>query len=429
MPRLRIGMRPPGRPALLPNSRPIVLPLTPTNPQADLQPPTRLTFGEKFRLQTWLMGIIAFGIVLYMLIAAKFVLISLAIAIILFSLTSDAISSIARLRIGPVSIPNWLASVAAVALVASALLTLTGIVLAQINTVVTTTLSYTDQAQRAIAQMFAWMGEDVETAVLASVRSIEVSGYVRTAAGQAGNLLSASVLIILFVGFLFAERVWFPTKIRNLLGDDEQADRIRRIMRSIIRNVNYYLLVKTFVSGVTGLLVFGLMTLFGLELAAAMGILTFVLNFIPNLGSIIATIVVGLVAYVQVADLATALVIFLTAGAIQFTVGNVIDPMLMGRALRLSSFGIIISLAFWGLVWGVPGMFLAVPIMVGVMIVCSHIPTLRPVAVLLSREGLPDQHLQLDATVRADIAGMTPPHSAGGEERAPERAEERQPAA
>ena len=363
--------------------------MTPSN-QAEPTSPTRLTFGEKFRLQTWLMGIIAFGIVLYMLIAAKFVLISLAIAIILFSLTADAINSIARMRIGPVRITNSVASVVAVVMIASALFTLVGLVLAQVNMVVSTTLAYTDQAQRAIAQAFSWMGGDVEEAVLASMRTIEISGYLRTAAGQAGNLLSAAVLVILFMGFLFAERIWFDTKLKNLVGDPVQAERVGRIIGSIIRNVNYYLMVKTLVSGVTGLMVFGLMKLLGLELAAAMGILTFVLNFIPNLGSIIATVVVGLVAYVQVADLATAVFIFLAAGAIQFSIGNVIDPMLMGRALRLSSFGIIISLAFWGLVWGVPGMFLAVPIMVAVMIVCSHIQPLRPVAVLLSREGLPE---------------------------------------
>ncbi|MGY6410469.1 MAG: AI-2E family transporter [Alkalilacustris sp.] len=356
-------------------------------------PTTRLTFGEKFRLQTWLLGVIAFGIVLYMLIQAKFVLISLFIAIILFSLTSDAINSIARLRIGPIGISNGMASLVAVMLIASALLTLAGLVLAQINQVVTTTLTYTDQAQRAIAQAFSWMGEDVEQAVLASMRTVEFSGYIRSAAGQAGNILSGAVLVILFVGFLFAERLWFSNKLVSLMGDAEQADRVGRIIGSIIRSVNYYLLVKSFVSAITGALVFGVMTLFGLELAAAMGILTFVLNFIPNLGSIIATVIVGLVAYVQVADLTTALMIFGLAGAIQFAVGNVIDPMLMGRALRLSSFGIIISLAFWGLVWGVVGMFLAVPIMVGVMIVCSHIPPLRPVAVLLSREGLPDTRI------------------------------------
>ena len=372
----------------------------------DTPGPLRLSFGEKFRLQTWLMGIIAFAIMLFLLVQAKFLLISLAIAIILFSLTADAINSIARLRMGRLRITNWLASVFAVALIASLLLTLSGIVVAQLNTVLSTALSYTEQAQFAIAEMFGWMGEDVEQAVLASMRSIEFSGYLRTAAGQAGNLLSATVLVILFVGFLFAERVWFSTKLVNLLGDEAQAERVGRIIGSIIRRVNHYILVKTAVSGVTGLLVYGVMSFFALEFAAAMGILTFVLNYLPNVGAIVATLAVALVAYIQVDDPSLALLVFVLTGMIQFMLGNVIDPMLMGKALRLSSFGIIISLAFWGAVWGVPGMFLAVPIMVAVMIVCSHIPQLRPVAILLSREGLPEAEMSVE-TRAGSGAGTT----------------------
>lgn len=352
---------------------------------------SRLTFGEKFRLQTWLMGIIAFAVILFLLVQAKFILIALAIAIILFSLTSDAINSIRRLQIGHYRIANWLASMVAVFLIASGLLMLAGVVISQINTVLTTTLAYTDDAQRAIASMFAWMGEDVEQSVLQTVRSIQVSSYLRSAAGQAGTILSQVVLIILFVGFLFAERVWFDTKLENLMADKAHARRVSDIIASIIRRVNRYLLVKALISSVTGFLIFALMSFFNLEFAAAMGLLTFVLNFIPSVGSIVATLVVTLVAYIQVPEPQTAVLIFVLTGMTQFLLGNVLDPMLMGKTLRLSSFGIIISLAFWGAVWGVPGMFLAVPFMVSVMIVCSHIPAARPVAVLLSREGLPEE--------------------------------------
>lgn len=364
----------------------------------------RLSFGEKFRLQTWLMGIIAFAVVLFLLVQAKFILISLAIAIILFSLTSDAINSIQSMKIGNLRVTNWVASVLAVVLIASGLLTMVGLVISQINTVLTTTLAYTEDAQRAIARMFAWMGEDVEASVLATVRSIEVSGYLRSAAGQAGTLLSQVVLIILFVGFLFAERVWFGTKLEKLMGEEAQARRVSAIIGSIIRRVNHYLLVKTLISAVTGGLIFALLSVFDLQFALAMALLTFVLNFIPSLGSIIATLIVTLVAYIQVDEPSTAILIFVIAGMIQFLLGNVIDPMLMGRTLRLSSFGIIISLAFWGAVWGVPGMFLAVPFMVAVMIVCSHIPTARPVAVLLSREGLPEEEFPLPQPAGEDTA-------------------------
>jgi AI-2 transport protein TqsA len=365
---------------------------------------SRLTFTEKFRLQTWLMGIIAFAVVLFLLVQAKFILIALAIAIILFSLTADAINSISQLRIGNFRIANWLASIVAVALIASGLLTLAGLVISQINTVLSTTLSYTDDAQRAVAQMFSWMGEDVEASVLATVRSIEISSYLRSAAGQAGTILSQVVLIILFVGFLFAERVWFGTKLENLMEDQTKARRISAIMGSIIRRVNRYLLVKALISTVTGIAIFLLLRVFNLEFAVAMGLLTFVLNFIPSVGSIIATLIVTLVAYIQVPEPQTAVLIFVLAGMTQFLLGNVIDPMLMGKTLRLSSFGIIISLAFWGAVWGIPGMFLAVPFMVSAMIICSHIPAARPVAVLLSREGLPEEEFPLTMQQRGDEA-------------------------
>ncbi len=365
----------------------------------------KLSFGEKVRLQTWLMGIIAFAVVLFLLVQAKFILISLAIAIILFSLTSDAINSIQRLRIGSLRVTNWVASVAAVALIASTLLTLAALVISQINTVLTTTLDYTEDAQRAVAGVFAWMGDDVEESVLQTVRSIEISGYLRSAAGQAGSILSQSVLIILFVGFLFAERVWFNTKLENLIEDRARAQRVSAIIGSIIRRVNRYLLVKTLISAATGAVIFAMMTAFDFQFAAAMALLTFVLNFIPSVGSIIATLVITLVAYIQVATPSTALLVFMLAGMTQFLLGNVVDPMLMGKTLRLSSFGIIISLAFWGAVWGVPGMFLAVPFMVAVMIVCSHIPAARPVAVLLSREGLPEEEFaDLPEAARAENA-------------------------
>jgi len=362
-------------------------------PAAPAAPPHRDDFQ---RIRTAAQLIIAFAVVLFLLVQARFLLISLATAIILFSLTSDAINSIARVRIGPARIPNWLASLTALALISAILLSLSAIILSQANTVLSTTLAYTDRAPEAIAATVAWLGPNAEAAVRNAIATFDVAGYLRTLAGQAGNLMQGTVLVILFVGFLFAERVWFDTKLESLLGDKAQADKAGRIIGSIIHRVNYYLLVKTAVSAITGLMVYGAARAFGLDLAGPLGILTFVLNYIPAIGSIVATVLVALVAFVQLADGTMTLLLFASVGAIQFLNGNIIDPMLMGRALRVSSFGIIISLAFWAAVWGIPGMFLAVPIMVGVMIVCSHVPGLRPVAVLLSREGLPETESDLE---------------------------------
>jgi predicted PurR-regulated permease PerM len=360
---------------------------------------------EARRLQVWFLGIIAFAVILFLLVQAKFLLISLAIAIMLFSLTSDAIGYIQRLRIGNARASIWLASLLAVALIAALLISASAIILSQANTVAITILQYADPAQRAVAELFSWMGEDVEAAVLEWLRGVRLGPYITTMAGQAGNVASAAVLVTLFVGFMFLERMWFSRKLTSLMGDEISAARVEMIISSIMHNVNRYLVVKSLISIATGAIVYVALRLLDLDLAFAMGVLTFVLNFIPNIGSIVSTVVVALVAYIQTGDNMLGLGVFGFVAVCQFIIGQVLDPFFLGKTLQLSSFGIIASLAFWAAVWGIVGMFLAVPIMVAIMIVCSHIGGLRPVAVLLSREGLPDTELNFGAKEMAEPVG------------------------
>ncbi|MDB6178856.1 AI-2E family transporter [Paracoccus sp. Z330] len=338
------------------------------------------------RLQTGFLGIIAFSLLLFMLVQARFLLISLAIAIILFSLTSDAIFAISsRLKV-----PNWLATTLALIGIALGLLWVSTTIVTQVNEVVVTAIAYAEQAQAALPGLTEWLGPDAQERVLTALSNFNITGWIRSLAGQASGVLSGSVLVILFVGFMFAEQVWFPIKVERLTNDPTKALHVRQIISSIMHRVNRYLVVKTAVSGVTAIAVWMIFHLADLELAGPVALLTFVLNFVPSVGSIIATAIAAVLVFVLSGDTTLTLLVGTACSLVQFIIGNVLDPMLLGQTLRLSSFGIILSLAFWGAVWGVPGMFLAVPIMVALMIVCAHIPWLRPVAVLLSREGLPD---------------------------------------
>ena len=338
------------------------------------------------RLQTGFLGIIAFGLILFMLGQAKFILISLAIAIILFSLTTDAIFAIcSRLKV-----PNWMGTFLALIGIALGLLWVSTTVVSQVNQVVQTAITYAEQAQAALPSLTNWLGPEAQERLLAAISNFNITGWIRSLAGQASGVLSGSVLVILFVGFMFAEQLWFPAKIERLTGDPVKARHVRQIISSIMHRVNRYLVVKTAVSAVTALIVWLIFRTAGLDLAGPVALITFVLNFIPSIGSIIATAIAAILAFVLSGDITLTLMVTTACTITQFIIGNVLDPMLLGQTLRLSSFGIILSLAFWGSIWGIPGMFLAVPIMVALMIVCAHIPWLRPVAVLLSREGLPD---------------------------------------
>ena len=338
------------------------------------------------RLQTGFLGIIALAVLLFLLVQAKFILISLAIAIILFSLTSDAINAIARQGVA-----RWLASILALAAIAAGLIWVSTTIIAQVNAVVQTAVSLIEQAQDALPDLTEWLAPQMQDSLVSALGGIDLTGWMRTLAGQAGDLLSGSVLVILFVGFMFAERVWFPVKLERLAGNPDQAHHVGQIIATIMSKVNRYLVVKTAVSLVTALCVWGVFKLAGLDLAGPVALMTFVLNFIPSVGSIVATVIAALLAFVLSHDLMLTLIVGAACTAIQFVIGNIIDPMLLGQTLQLSSFGIVLSLAFWGAVWGVPGMFLAVPFMVALMIVCAHIPWLRPVAIILSHKGLPEE--------------------------------------
>lgn len=350
----------------------------------------RSTLGAR-RFERWALGVVVASIVLLLLVSARFFLIPLAVAILLFSLTGAAIDRIADIRFGSFAVPSWLASIVAFALIAAILIVFSGFVTTQIDILVSSIPAYVQLGEMAVARLFNLLGDEVARGVLSAFEEINIGSWLRLAAGSAGNLMTTTVLVILYVGFLFAEKPWFETKLQRLFPSVERAREVGGIISSIRRSVHHYLVVKTGVSALTGLIVYAILSAFGLNFAEALGVITFLLNFIPTIGSIVATALPVLVALVQFETWPPVIALFAGVGVVQFTLGNILDPMLMGRTLQMSSFAIVLSLTLWGAIWGVVGMFLAVPIMVMVMIVCAHIPALRPVAILLSRDGDPLQ--------------------------------------
>jgi AI-2 transport protein TqsA len=350
-------------------------------------------------LQQWFMVVASAGVLLVILVQGRFFLIPLALAVLIFSLLSAAIDRIASLRIGPVSVPFWLANLAGIVLVAAFLMGVFNILTAQIQIIVEAAPRYADRVQLMIADLSRWLGEDMTAAVLAAFADIDVAAYARALAGSAGYMLATIILIALYIGFLFLERAYFDDKLERLFPDPERAGKMAHLVHSIMFSVRRYVFVKTIVSVLTGLLVYVVLHALALDLAATWAFLAVLLNFIPNVGSIVATALPTVAAIIQYDTWTSVLAVLGIVGLIQFAVGNIVEPMLMGRALNLSSFVVILSLTFWAAVWGIMGMFLAVPLTVMVMIVCSHVPALRPIAVLLSADGrLPDGVADEEAT-------------------------------
>ena len=157
------------------------------------------------------------------------------------------------------------------------------------------------------------------------------------------------------------------------------------LMRQVESNIRRYLATKTALSAITGILVTLILAYLGLELAVVFGVLTFILNFIPSIGSIIATLLPLPVAYAQFESGWMLLwVLLLLPGSVQMLIGNVIEPRIMGEGLDLHPITILFALTFWGLLWGPIGAILAVPITAILRIAMARFQSLQPVAEIMA---------------------------------------------
>lgn len=198
------------------------------------------------------------------------------------------------------------------------------------------------------------------------------------------SFISNLFLMFIFLIFILAGRGQTKSKIRNSFSDS-RALQIIDVIQNIDSQVQRYLAIKTVVSFMTGVLVTIVLMIFGVDFAVVFGFFTFLLNYIPNIGSFIATAFPVVIAAFQFDTLWPAFWILIIMILIQQTLGNFVEPRLMGKGLGLSPLYILFFLFFWGWLWGIPGMILAVPIAAIIKIVCSNIPPLKFVSVLMSK--------------------------------------------
>lgn len=197
------------------------------------------------------------------------------------------------------------------------------------------------------------------------------------------SLFSNGFLILLYMVFLLAGTGQFTTKIRAAFSA-EQAERFCSIIENIDKQVRTYMMTKFIISAATGSLATIAMLLFGVDFAFLWGFLTFLLNFIPNIGSILASIFPILISFLQFDSFGIPIALAIVLIGVQTLMGNVVEPKMMESSLDLSPLLVLLSLIFWGWLWGIWGMVLSVPITAMMKIVLENISPLRPLGVMMS---------------------------------------------
>jgi AI-2 transport protein TqsA len=227
-----------------------------------------------------------------------------------------------------------------------------------------------------------------------------VTGTLRGIAWTVSN----AILIMIIMAFMLAETAHFPAKLRAVLGSHD-ADLSR--FAKITREVQQYLGIKTAVSLVTGALVGTYVWLLGIDFPLFWGLLAFLFNYIPSVGSILASIPPVLLGLIQYGP-GTALLVGLGYLVVNVTLGNIIEPNLMGRRLGLSTVVVILSLVFWGWVWGPVGMLLSLPMTMIVKIALENTHDMRWIAILLGKTA-PEAETRIPTgRLRGEVATDTP---------------------
>jgi AI-2 transport protein TqsA len=337
--------------------------------------PSRLTaFGVTF-------GIAA--LMVYVLVTGSDLLIPLAISIMIWYLI-NALSRMFEVRL---KVPGWLALTLSISVLVVGLGLIVEMISGNIAAVRTAAPSYQANIEKLVAQAVELAGLKEMPTIGHVIDQIDVRALIGGVASATAKVAGNAGLIIIYVIFLLAEQRTFRRKIEALFPDGDRQKEVQDILSDIRDRTLKYVSVKTSLSLLTAIVSYVVLAVVGVDLAIFWAFLIFLLAYIPTIGSLLGVVFPAILAVVQFGSLGPFLVVTIGLGAAQFLIGNVLEPRMMGKSLNLSSLVVIISLAVWGSIWGVTGMFLCVPITVIMMIILAEFQQTRPVAILLSADG------------------------------------------
>ncbi len=311
---------------------------------------------------------------------------SLIIPFIIAVLLSFIILSIKNFYVKHFFLPSFFAFISSFFTIAVVFYVITLIINTNIDAIIRLAPSY----QERLILMFQNYADNynIDTSLLSEqvFWYISLSTLFTSLANITTNFLKSAGIILFFTLFILLESKSFSRKLALITGGEKST--FFQALDQIKTDIKSYFVVKTLVSLATWWVSWVILYFYGLDFFIFWAFLIFLLNYIPNIWSIIAVffpVVFSLVQF-QSPPLTLSLLIILTT--VQIFFGNALEPKLMGNRLNLSPLVILISLIFWGTLWGPIGMLLCIPIMVMINITLAHIESTRPIAVLLSEKWI-----------------------------------------
>ncbi len=283
--------------------------------------------------------------------------------------------------------PLWVQSTIAFAVINIVVIVVAEMLIASMSVLTESIELYEANFNVSMEKVNELAGMDIMSKLVDYVNNMDVSALIGSTIDFATVLLGDAFLILIYIVFLLVEESVFDNKLNAIYPSKSKQNKNKKLFQKMDKNISRYLSLKTLVSLVTGVLSYFALLILDIDAPIFWALLIFVLNYIPTVGSLIATLFPAFFAVLQTGELAPFVYVLIVVGIIQVVVGNIVEPKIMGNSLNMSSLVVILSLTIWGAIWGVMGMILSVPITVMMIIICEEIPSLRFVAIALSEKG------------------------------------------
>jgi len=324
---------------------------------------------------------------LYLLIAGQELLIPFVIAIVIWYLIISIASAFRRIPLAGPYIPRWLSLIAAVALCLWTFYFVVELITDNITQLISIMPSFQERFFAVLNDSIKLLGIKNPPDLSELFKDFNLTSFFTNIAQTTASIAGSTGIILIYVIFLLLEYESFDQKLAALIPDKGRLDKAQRLIRKISQQIQTYVRIHTLLSMVTAFACYGVLVTVGVELAEFWAMMVFLLNYIPTIGSIIATIFPCAMALIQFDSWTPFVIVTLSLTAIHMSIGNILEPRLIGRSVNLSGLVIILSLTVWGAIWGIAGMFLSVPIMVILNLIFANFPSTRPIAVILSQDG------------------------------------------
>jgi predicted PurR-regulated permease PerM len=314
---------------------------------------------------------------LALLIVGRPLLVPLAFALVQWAILNALTGMLRRLRL-----PAPLAWLASLSLIAAGIYLVVRILAHDAVALAAQAPTYIANLERLLASWLAFLQVGPIEDVADLINRSDAARIFGRAASSLGNFAIGVVEVLIYVGFLLLEQRHLPAKLVRLKSSSEDAQADTELFQAIARQLQSYLGILTVNAALMAVSCYVVLTIFGVGFAEFWSLALFVLTYIPAVGAV-SVVFPALMALAQLGTLGPAVIIVVVLGAIHLILFNIAQAVVLGRSLDLSPLAIILSLTFWGLVWGIAGLFLAVPITAAIAITCRNIAGLEWVAILL----------------------------------------------